>query len=85
MRLFGEPSPRVILYRDAWIWCPFSQAVWLQLEEKKIPYAVDFSLGLSVYGDIPDWYAKVRPSGEGGGEGLLEERGRFEGGGGVGY
>jgi len=38
-RTFGSTEPiRVKLYRDHAAWCPYCQKVWLQLEEKRIPY-----------------------------------------------
>lgn len=43
LRLFdaaeGEP-PRVTLWRDQSAWCPYCHKVILQLEEKRVPYAV---------------------------------------------
>ena len=43
LRLFDLPdgaSPRVVLWRDQSAWCPYCQKVILQLEEKRVPYAV---------------------------------------------
>jgi len=40
-RLFGtSEAPKVVLYRDHAAWCPYCQKIWLQLEEKRIPYTV---------------------------------------------
>jgi glutathione S-transferase len=44
VRLFDSPAgfePEVILYRDSAGWCPYCEKVWLQLEEKRIPYKVE--------------------------------------------
>ena len=43
LRLFDSPEgtePRVTLWRDQSAWCPYCQKVILQLEEKRVPYAV---------------------------------------------
>ena len=43
LRLFELPegaAPRVTLWRDQSAWCPYCQKVILQLEEKRVPYAV---------------------------------------------
>lgn len=38
-RLFGtDEEPRLIFYRDNSSWCPYCERVWLQLEEKQVPY-----------------------------------------------
>ena len=39
LRLFGsQGEPRVLFYRDHAGWCPYCEKIWLQLEEKRIPY-----------------------------------------------
>ena len=62
-RLFGGTAPpRVLFYRDHASWCPYCEKVWLQLEEKRIPYEVR-KINMRCYGDKPaDFLAKV-PSG----------------------
>ena len=42
LRLFGRTEDEVLvtLYRDHHAWCPYCQKVWMQLEEKRIPYKV---------------------------------------------
>lgn len=43
LRLFGSTGePRVKLYRDRAAWCPYCHKVWLLLEEKRIPYKVEW-------------------------------------------
>lgn len=51
-------TPEVTLYRDANSWCPFCERVWFALEEKEIPFAVEF-IDLS---DKPDWYVEMVPT-----------------------
>ena len=49
-RTFGtEGEPRVKLYRDHAAWCPYCQKVWLQLEEKRIPYVIE-KINMRCYG-----------------------------------
>ncbi len=48
--------------RDSAAWCPYCQKVWLQLEEKQIPYAIE-KINMRCYGDKPAAYtAKVLQS-----------------------
>ena len=45
--------------RDSAAWCPYCQKVWLQLEEKQIPYVIE-KINMRCYGDKPATYtAKV--------------------------
>jgi len=39
-RRFGEEGkePELLLFRDNSSWCPYCERVWLQLEEKQVPY-----------------------------------------------
>eukprot|EP01041_Mallomonas_annulata_P004804 gene4804-9580_t len=66
-RLFDAPDnfePEVTLYRDSAAWCPFCAKVWLQLEEKRIPYIVDKRSSLQSYGgDKPQELLNIQPSG----------------------
>lgn len=40
-------------------WCPYCQKVWLQLEEKRIPYVIE-KINMRCYGDKPaSFLAKV--------------------------
>ncbi|KAK9905873.1 hypothetical protein WJX75_007986 [Coccomyxa subellipsoidea] len=62
-RTFGQPgTPRVKLFRDHAAWCPYCQKVWLQLEEKKIPYTLE-KINMRCYGDKPPEYTAKVPSG----------------------
>ncbi|GJP51372.1 hypothetical protein CLOM_g10527 [Closterium sp. NIES-68] len=63
-RLFGaaESDVRVTLFRDNSAWCPYCERVWLQLEEKRIPYVVE-KINMRCYGPKPDWFLQMVPSG----------------------
>ncbi|MDJ0657889.1 MAG: glutathione S-transferase family protein [Crocosphaera sp.] len=52
-------KPAVVLYRDTNAWCPFCERVWLALEEKQIPFAVEL-IDLS---NKPKWYTDLVPTG----------------------
>ena len=61
LRLFDAPDgtePRVILYRDSAAWCPYCQKVWIQLEEKAIPYTIE-RINMRCYGDKPGWFQQA--------------------------
>ena len=64
LRLFGQPEAavRVTLYRDHHAWCPYCQKVWLLLEEKRVPYAVE-KVNMNCYGEKPAWFWAMQPSG----------------------
>ena len=58
LRLFDAPDgyePRVTLYRDGASWCPYCQKVWMQLEEKRLPYKVE-RINMRCYGSKPAWF-----------------------------
>jgi glutathione S-transferase len=65
IRLFDAPEgtiPEVVLYRDTAGWCPYCQKVWMQLEEKRIPYKVE-KVNMRCYGEKPRSFMQLNPSG----------------------
>ena len=50
------------LARDHAAWCPYCQKVWLQLEEKRIPYIIE-KINMRCYGDKPPSFMAKVPSG----------------------
>lgn len=65
LRLFDARDAsevRVTLYRDTAAWCPYCEKVWLALEEKRVPYKVE-KVNMNCYGEKPDWFWKMQPSG----------------------
>ncbi|KAJ7558549.1 hypothetical protein O6H91_04G045500 [Diphasiastrum complanatum] len=63
-RLFGGGNKQaaLIFYRDNSSWCPYCERVWIQLEEKEIPYSVQ-KINMRCYGEKPAWYTRMVPSG----------------------
>jgi glutathione S-transferase len=65
IRLFDAPDvfqPEIVLYRDQAAWCPYCEKVWLQLEEKRIPYRVE-KAPLRCYGEKSREFLEVSPRG----------------------
>lgn len=54
----GQEIP-VLLYKDTNSWCPYCERVMFALEEKEIPYQVEF-IDLS---SKPQWYLDIVPTG----------------------
>lgn len=62
-RTFGQSGPpKLKLYRDSAAWCPYCEKVWLQLEEKRIPYEIE-KINMRCYGPKPKHYTDKVPSG----------------------
>ena len=63
IRRFGTTDePRELYYRDHAAWCPYCQKIWMQLEEKRIPYRVE-KINMRCYGDKKKSFTDVVPSG----------------------
>merc|ERR1719460_391420 len=65
LRLFDAKDAsavRATLYRDAAGWCPYCQKVWLQLEEKRVPYKVEL-VNMRSYGPKPQEFLERVPGG----------------------
>lgn len=64
VRTFGtdESKIRVKLYRDTHAWCPYCHKVWLQLEEKRIPYVLE-KINMNCYGDKKQSFLAKTPRG----------------------
>ena len=54
-----DQTPPILLYRDTNSWCPFCERVWFALEEKGIPFEVEF-IDLR---NKPKWYTDMVPTG----------------------
>ncbi|CAD7697329.1 unnamed protein product [Ostreobium quekettii] len=62
-RMFGqEGPPRIKLYRDHAAWCPYCQKVWMQLEEKRIPYVLE-KINMRCYGEKPESFLRITSAG----------------------
>jgi glutathione S-transferase len=81
LRTFGaRPSDvRVTLYRDTHAWCPYCHKVWVQLEEKRIPYKVE-KINMRCYGPKKRSFLAICPGGmlpvleiDGSGHGVITE------------
>lgn len=55
-------EPKLVFYRDNSSWCPYCERVWMQLEEKRIPYSVE-KINMRCYGEKPAWFTRMVPSG----------------------
>jgi glutathione S-transferase len=64
LRLFGHPADaaQVVLFVDAFRWCPYSAKVTLFLEEKRVPHVVR-KVSMRCYGKKEAWYLKLVPNG----------------------
>lgn len=64
LRLFGKEvkDVRVTLYRDNHGWCPYCHKVWMQLEEKRVPYRIQ-KVSMNCYGDKSRSFLKKTPRG----------------------
>eukprot|EP00929_Paragymnodinium_shiwhaense_P075194 TRINITY_DN38437_c0_g4_i1.p1 TRINITY_DN38437_c0_g4~~TRINITY_DN38437_c0_g4_i1.p1 ORF type:complete len:454 (+),score=94.94 TRINITY_DN38437_c0_g4_i1:67-1428(+) len=58
----GEKAVRVVLYRDNHAWCPYCHKVWMQLEEKRVPYRIE-KIAMNCYGDKKRSFLAKTPRG----------------------
>ncbi|MGL4884256.1 MAG: glutathione S-transferase N-terminal domain-containing protein, partial [Waterburya sp.] len=58
-KISSEQEVPVLLYKDTNSWCPYCERVVFALEEKEIPYQVEF-IDL---GSKPQWYLDIVPTG----------------------
>jgi len=64
LRTFGVAASniRVVLYRDNHAWCPYCHKVWMQLEEKRVPYRVE-KVSMNCYGSKSRAFLAKTPRG----------------------
>ena len=63
IRRFGTTDePRVLFFRDHAAWCPYCEKIWMQLEEKRIPYRVE-KINMRCYRDKKRSFTAKVPSG----------------------
>ena len=48
--------------RDHAAWCPYCEKIWMQLEEKRIPYKID-KINMRCYGEKKASFTAKVPSG----------------------
>ncbi|KAL2650431.1 hypothetical protein R1flu_018559 [Riccia fluitans] len=58
----GNDASKLVFYRDNSAWCPYCERLWLLLEEKQINYTVE-KINMWCYGEKPEWYTRMVPSG----------------------
>ncbi|KAL3701248.1 hypothetical protein R1sor_019270 [Riccia sorocarpa] len=58
----GNDASKLVFYRDNSAWCPYCERLWLLLEEKQLNYTVE-KINMWCYGEKPEWYTKMVPSG----------------------
>ena len=60
LRTFGAAPEdvRITLYRDTHAWCPYCHKVWMQLEEKRLPYRVE-KINMNCYGPKKQSFLRI--------------------------